>query len=179
MKTSKKHPNAAIFHTVVNQPPRPSDTPPVQEGKVLVLRFSPIFAVLEKTYPCEPSKGDSGAQRRRSGAGGCSCGSWTPSGLTAPTSPCGASPSLRAAVPLRRLTRVGFLKTFENGRKTQKQELPLLDRRGVRRTGWSMANRARKCSVWVFFRRFQSTTPGPSCPGGELILSPQRQKTYP
>jgi len=49
------------------------------------------------------------------------------------------------------------------------QKIPLLDRRGVRRTGWSIANRAENRNVWVFFRRFQSTTPVPSCPGGELV----------
>ena len=57
----------------------------------------------------------------------------------------------------------------------QKKEIPLLDRRGVRRTGWSMANLAQNRSVWVFFRRFQSTTPVPSCLGGGLIL-PHRCK---
>ncbi len=77
------------------------------------------------------------------------------------------------------LTGVGFLKTSENGRKTQKQDLPLLDRRGVRRTGWSIAHRARNRSVWLFFQRFQSTTAVPSCPGGELISPRQREKPTP
>ncbi len=77
------------------------------------------------------------------------------------------------------LTGVGFLKTCENGRKTKNQDLPLLDRRGVRRTGWLIAHRAKNRSGWVFFRRFQSTTPVPSGPGGELILPPRCKKPTP
>ena len=33
-----------------------------------------------------------------------------------------------------------------------------------------------KRGVWVFFRRFQSTTPGTSCPEGELVSLRQREK---
>jgi len=86
---------------------------------------------------------------------------------------------LHRALSPRGLTRVSFLKTCENEQKTQGEKIPLLDRRGVRRTGWSMANLAQNRGVWVFFRRFQSTTPAPSCPGGELILLHRREKPTP
>ncbi len=72
---------------------------------------------------------------------------------------------------------------FHNLRKwtknPEKKETPLPDRRGVRRTGWSIVHGSRKRSVWVFFRRFQSTTPVPSCPGGELVSPRRREEPTP
>ncbi len=56
LETSKKYPNAAILRKVGHRPPRPSDTPPVQEGKFSFLRFAPIFEGSQKTYPCKPQQ---------------------------------------------------------------------------------------------------------------------------
>ena len=65
------------------------------------------------------------------------------------------------------------------GEKHRTKTFPSFRSRGVRRTGWLIDHRAKNRSVGVFFRCFQSTTPVPSCPGGELILPHRCKKLTP